>query len=202
VSVLGFAAGRVAAPQREALQVLLLTDARLAPPMLEKLLSDVAARSFGSIAGIAIPRPSDRMVALANGVAGESELEPDSIGGTTLRVGAVALAQGLVRQLLETSFAPRRARLVQITVSGARDDEQATRAAEALAADEPTRAAMASEGPRDESVAALANPLAGASGASGSVRSSWSARADQAALRVDLGAGAGLATRWTAVAAR
>src|SRR6185436_16901039 len=101
------------------LQVLLLTDARLAPPTLERLLEEVAARSFASLAGGATPLPGDAIVALANGVAGEGELAPDSIGRRTLLVGAVAVAQALVRRLLEECYAPARARVVQVTVSGA-----------------------------------------------------------------------------------
>src|SRR5436309_1600780 len=67
---------------------------------------------------------------------------PRAIGATTLLVGLVAVAQQLVRQLLEQTFAPSPALLVQVSVSAASDAAAAAQLAETVAASGDVRAAL------------------------------------------------------------
>ncbi len=204
VSLLGFAAGRPSQDERAArgaLQVVLLTDARLAPSPLEKLLRELAARSFATIAGLEPRLGSASIVALANGVAGEAELAGGSSGYRSLLVGGVAVAQVLVRRLLEEAFAPARARIVQITVSGGADDAEAARGAEALAAAPTLRSALTRLAARSGDASPALSALRAAGYPDASARIVVAPRGDQAAVGADLRRGAATATRWTSVAA-
>jgi len=201
VSLLGIAAGRPL-PRRDAPVVaLLLTDATLRPPLLERLLNEVAERSFGSVAGLRTPRPDDALLALATGAVGGDPLEPNSIGLRTLKVGAIAVTQSLVHQLLERS-APK-ALVVQLTVQGAASDDDAARTAETLAAalqDEvELRRALLAPKATDELASRLAPLLARAGVAAAKLQSGVTRRPKLLAWRVDLGAGGATATRWTAI---
>src|SRR6185436_624899 len=109
-----------------------------------------------------------------------------ALGGRTLLVGAVAVAQSLVQQLLEHSdpadagFTAGPALVVQITVSGARDVEQAAAVAEAIAAERPAPDALA------DAVARIAAGT-GVRVERSKLFADWKRNATRAALRVDLG---------------
>jgi hypothetical protein len=205
VSLLGLAAGRPLPRRSEPLVALLLTDAALQPATLERLLNEVALLSFGTVAGLAKPARDDALVALATGVSGGAPLEVDSLGWRTLKVGAVAVAQRLVRQLLERSADG--AVVLQLTVSGAASDEAAAHAAESLALSlhedawgaELRRALVAPKG-RSDVAGLLAPRLAAASITATALRSAVTRRAGLLAWRIDLGSGAATATRWSAIA--
>jgi hypothetical protein len=221
VRLLGVAAGRPfadapprgkqadeRASAREPLEAVLLTDARVTPDALDRLLREMVQRGFSTLAGRAARGAGDSIVALASGLAGDRDLEPDSPGLKELLAGGVAVAQALVRRLLEESFAPARARVVQVSVGGGRADEEAARIAEALAAEAALRAALAAparstsraDGAREQverardALRALGHPQATA-------RVVFSPGGEQAALGVDLRRGSCSATRWTAVPA-
>jgi N-acetylglutamate synthase/N-acetylornithine aminotransferase len=213
-SVLGVASGHVLPDDRASLRAWLLTDARPSRATLSELLRETSSRSFATIAGLA-SAPRESVVALANGLAGAQELELGSIGSTTLLVGLVAVAQLLVRQLLEQSCAPRPALLVQVSVIGASDAAAATRLAESVAASAAVRAALGegqeqreSRAPRDsKSVesALLATIAAAGEHADESrptVRVVSSRDGATIAIGVELDRGAASATRWTAVPKR
>lgn len=176
VSIWALATGRLPPRGRGALRITLLTDAWLASATLDQLLHDAVAPVVAQVAGVAAPLADDGLLALASGVAGAATLSPDSLGFDALRVATAALTQALTRDLLARALAPAEARLVQISVVGARDAAQAIAEAEALAA---------------------ANDLAERLAADRSVRRSKDGR--QLALAVDLRCGTGQATRWTAV---
>jgi len=202
VSLLGLAAGQPVPRRNEPLVALLLTDAALQPATLERLLNEVALASFGTVAGLAKPGRDDALVALATGVSGGAPLEVGSLGWRTLRVGAVAVAQRLVRQLLERS-APG-ALTIQLTISGAASDEAAAHAAETLAlslhAGAELRRALVEPNGRSDVAGLLAPHLAAASLAAPALRSAVTRRAGLLAWRIDLGSGAATATRWSAIA--
>jgi hypothetical protein len=205
VSLLGIAAGRPL-PRRDAPVVaLLLTDASLRPALLERLLNEVAERSFGSVAGLRTPGPDDSLLALATGAVGSDPLELDSLGFRTLKVGAIAVAQSLVRQLLERS-APaglHETLVVQLTVQGAASDDDAVRATEVLAlalGDEAElRRALVAPKTQGDLARRLASLLSHAHVASAKLQSGVVRRPKLLAWQVDLGAGAATATRWTAM---
>lgn len=201
-SLLGLAAGRPLPKRSEPVVALLLTDASLRPATLERLLNEVAVASFGSVAGLATPGRDDALVALATGVAGGEPLEVDSLGWRTLKVGAIAVAQRLVRELLERS-APG-ALVIQLTVSGAASEEEAARVTETLALalheDRELRRELLRPNAKDATAGRLAPFFASVGVAAPALRSAVSRRTRLLAWRVDLGGGAATATRWSALA--
>ena len=202
VSLLGLAAGRPLPFRNDPLVALLLTDAALQPATLERLLNEVALLSFGTVAGLSKPGRDDALVALATGLSGGEPLAVDSLGWRTLKVGAVAVAQRLVRQLLERS-APG-ALVIQLTISGAASDEAAAHAAETLALslheEAGLRRALLEPKGRDDIAKQLAPRIAAASLAAPALRSAVTHGAGLLAWRIDLGSGAATATRWSAIA--
>jgi hypothetical protein len=194
VSVLGIAAGRPLPGRDEGIAALLLTDAAFAPGMVAPFAAELAERCFGQVAGVRAPDRDDAIVVVATSAAGTTPLANDSIGGRTLLVGAVAVAQALVQQLLEKSGpAAAPALVVQITVSGALDGEQAAAVAEAIAVERPAPEALA------DAVARIAAG-AGVRVDRSKLHADWKRNAARAALRVDLGLAHASATRWTAFA--
>jgi len=197
VSTLGIAAGRPRPQRDDGVTALLLTDATFATNALARFAAELAERSFGQVAGIHVPHRDDAIVVVATGAAGTSPLTLDALGGKTLLVGAVAVAQNLVQQLLErsdpagTGDATSAALVVQITVSGALDVEQAAAVAEAIAAERPSPDALA------DAVARIAAG-AGVRVERSKLFTDWKRNAARAALRVDLGLAQASATRWTA----
>lgn len=192
VSALGIAAGRPLPDRSEGVTALLLTDATFATNALARFAAELAERSFGQVAGIHVPHRDDAIVVVATGAAGTSPLTLDALGGKTLLVGAVAVAQSLVQQLLERSEPS--ALVVQITVSGAHDAEQAAAVAEAIAAQRP---APLSPDALADAVARIAAG-AGVRADRSKLHADWKRNAARAALRVDLGLAQASATRWTA----
>jgi hypothetical protein len=199
VSTLGIAAGRPLPGRSEGVTALLLTDATFATNALPRFAAELAERSFGQVAGIHVPHRDDAIVIVATGAAGTSPLTLDALGGKTLLVGAVAVAQSLVQQLLEHSdpanagAAAGAALVVQITVSGALDVEQAAAVAEAIAVERPAPDALA------DAVARIAAGT-GVQVERSKLFTDWKRNAARAALRVDLGLAQASATRWTAFA--
>jgi N-acetylglutamate synthase/N-acetylornithine aminotransferase len=199
VSTLGIAAGRPLPARDEGITALLLTDATFGTGALARFAAELAERSFAQLAGVHAPHRDDAIVVVATGAAGTTPLTLDALGGRTLLVGAVAVAQSLVQQLLEHSdpadagFTAGPALVVQITVSGARDVEQAAAVAEAIAVERPAPEALAD---------AVARIAAGAGVRVERLKlfADWKRNAARAALRVDLGLAQASATRWTAFA--
>jgi len=185
VSLLGFASGRLRAGPRSAWRVTLLTDARVESATLERLLHESTQRAWATLAGTTRPEGDDGVLALASGVAGTEPLALGSIGFETLRVAATALLQSLGRELLEQAWSPRPARVVQVTVVGARDAVAAAAKAEELAAD-PLLARWI----EDETARSSRSPRL-------TVRRTADER--QAAVAVDLASGPASATRWVAL---
>jgi hypothetical protein len=185
VSVVGFASGRLRAGPRSAWRVTLLTDARVESATLERLLHEATQRAWATLAGTTRPEGDDGVLGLASGVAGSEPLALGSIGFETLRVATTALLQSLGRELLEQAWSPRPARLVQVTIVGARDAVEAAAKAEELAAD-PALARWI----EDEEARSQRRPRF-------TVRRTPDER--QAAVSVDLAAGPASATRWVAL---
>ena len=185
VSVMGFASGRLRAGPRSAWRVTLLTDARIESATLERLLHEATQRAWATLAGTTRPEGDDGVLGLASGVAGSEPLALGSIGFETLRVATTALLQSLGRELLEQAWTPQPARLVQVTIAGARDAVEAAAKAEDLAA-EPSLARWI----EDEAARSHLRPRL-------TVRRSPDER--QAAVTVVLPAGSASATRWVAL---
>lgn len=202
VSLLGLAAGRPLPRRSEPLVALLLTDAALQPATLERLLHEVALASFGTVAGLSTPGRDDALLAVATGLAGGEPLAVDSLGWRTLKVGAIAVAQRLVRELLEKTASG--ALVIQLTVSGAAGEAEAARVTEALALALHENRELRSEllQPKGKPATAerLAPSLASVGVAAPALRSAVSRRTRLLAWRVDLGGGAAAATRWSALA--
>jgi len=199
VSTLGIAAGRPLPRRGEGMTALLLTDATFGTGALARFAAELAERSFAQLAGVHAPHRDDAIVVVATGAAGTTPLTLDALGGRTLLVGAVAVAQSLVQQLLEHSdpanagAAAGAALVVQITVSGALDVEQAAAVAEAIAVERPAPDALA------DAVARIAAGT-GVQVERSKLFTDWKRNAARAALRVDLGLAQASATRWTAFA--
>ncbi len=183
VSLLGLASGALQPGARSPLRITMLTDARLDRATLESLWRESAQQALSTVAGLAVPRAADGVLALANGLAQSTRIEAGSIGFETLRVGATALLQELLRALLEKAWRPAPALLVQVSVVGARDPAEAAARAEALATD-----ARLPEITRGQTIAEVGRTV---------VRRARDGH--QVAVALNLGVGRFDATRWTSL---
>ncbi len=201
VSVLVLASGRMAPPgSRTALQVTIATDARLDSAPLELLLRTTFDRSFATIAGLAAPHPDDRVLALASGLTGMGPLAPDSMGSRTLLVGCVAIAQAATHTLLQHAFPPHSAHLLQISVTGASDADEAAATAEALARDSTIGGAIPTTITAGDLEAAVRRLLTERGLPLVRMIARHASGSRQSALSAELARGHASATRWTAMA--
>ena len=184
VSLLGVAAGPIGVPGRSGLDFFLLTDAKLATAALAELHVQLFARSFGTVAGVALARHAT----FATGRTLEAPIAAGSLGATTLLVGAAAVAQSLVQQLLRAT-AGDEGRVVQITVERATDRTAAEAMAEALAADLELRARLAT----------AKGPALALAGIPRTAKLRLTRDGRSAALQLDLAAGTFASTRWIAL---
>jgi glutamate N-acetyltransferase/amino-acid N-acetyltransferase len=161
VRLLGFAKGAgMIHPNMATMLAFVLTDAAVAPPLLQRALREVTERTFNCVTVDGDTSTNDTLAALANGASG-------AVVGTALRrpVSARAGRRGnparaeyaqfvaalddvcasLARQIAADGEGARR--LVEIAVRGAANDQDAKRVAETIATSPLVKTALAGADP-------------------------------------------------------
>ena len=203
-------------PQMATMLALIVTDAPATPSVLQAALRWALPRSFNAITVDGDTSTNDTLLLLANGAAGGAELaHPGSAAAAELAAAveavAVHLAQAIVRDAEGASH------FVTVTVRGAAGDEDARRAAKAVAHSPLVKTAIYGGDPNwgrvlcavgysgaqvDPARAALwfgdlALVAGGRPLAYDEERAAEALRQPEVTITVDLGLGEGRATVWT-----
>ena len=119
-------------PSMATMLAFITTDAEVARRPWRRLLREAVELSFNRICVDGDMSTNDSVLALANGAAGNPPVD-DHAGSAfnTLREAVLAVCRELARRIVLD--AERASRLVEVAVSGARDDADALRAARAVA---------------------------------------------------------------------
>ncbi|MEA3345572.1 MAG: bifunctional glutamate N-acetyltransferase/amino-acid acetyltransferase ArgJ [Chloroflexota bacterium] len=131
-------------PQMATLLGLILTDAAIAQPLLQRALRQAVEASFNSITVDGDMSTNDTVAVLANGLAGNEELRNESSSGygeflEGLTLVATELAKGIVRD------GEGATKFVEIQVQGARTEGEAKQVAMAIATSNLVKAAIYGE---------------------------------------------------------
>jgi glutamate N-acetyltransferase/amino-acid N-acetyltransferase len=118
-------------PDMATLLALVTTDADVAAPDLQALLTEVAESSFNSITVDGDTSTNDTLFALANGAAGGPALVPGGDGFDALREAFLGVCESLAEQVV--ADAEGATKHFRVTVAGGRDDAEARLAARTVA---------------------------------------------------------------------
>src|ERR1019366_4174303 len=118
-------------PDMATLLALVTTDADVAAPDLQALLTEVAESSFNSITVDGDTSTNDTLFALANGAAGGPALVPGGPGFEALREAFLGVCESLAEQVV--ADAEGATKHFRVMVAGARDDAEARLAARTVA---------------------------------------------------------------------
>ena len=118
-------------PDMATLLALVTTDANVAAPDLQALLTEVVESSFNSITVDGDTSTNDTLFALANGAAGGPALVPGGAGFDALREAFLGVCESLAEQVV--ADAEGATKHFRVTVAGGRDDAEARLAARTVA---------------------------------------------------------------------
>jgi glutamate N-acetyltransferase/amino-acid N-acetyltransferase len=141
VTLAGLAKGAgMIAPDVATLLVCVLTDAAVSAPALRRLLRPAVAASFNAITVDGDTSTNDAVLVLANGIAGNAPLVPESADGRRFAAALAAVMGELAEMVVaDGEGATKRAR---IAVTGARSDAAARRVARAVAESQLVKTAL------------------------------------------------------------
>ncbi len=218
VTVSGFAKGSgMIAPDMATMLACIFTDARVARPFLQEMLSELAAQTFNCITVDSDTSTSDSVLLCATGQAGGASLRgPDDPGAVHLRAALHEVMLSLAHQIVMDGEGA--SKFVEIRATGAASDADARRVALAIANSPLVKTAIAGEDPNwGRIVMAVGKAGARAERDRLSIRfgdilvaeNGWVApgyreeegagymKNDRLTITVDLGLGPGRATIWT-----
>jgi len=109
----------------------LVTDASIKAPLLQKMLKEAAEASFNRITVDGETSTNDTVLLLANGKAGHAPLSRMDRDAEVFRSTLLKVCQGLARSVVKDGEGATK--FIEILVKGARDREDAIRAAYAIA---------------------------------------------------------------------
>ncbi|ABD53208.1 bifunctional glutamate N-acetyltransferase/amino-acid acetyltransferase ArgJ [Jannaschia sp. CCS1] len=214
VTIMGFAKGSgMIAPDMATMLAYIFTDAAIAPDALQQMLSDCNARSFNAVTVDSDTSTSDTVLLAATSRAGNAPLTaPDA----AFQAALLAVMQDLAHQIVRDGEGATK--FVEVRVTGAETDADATRVARSIANSPLVKTAVAGEDPnwgrivmavgksgakadRDRLTIRLGEILVAEHGW---VAESYSEEAgatymkqEELLIDVDLGLGSGAATVWT-----
>ncbi len=141
VTIAGMAKGAgMIAPDMATLLVTVVTDARVAAPVLRAAVRGAVATSFNAISVDGDCSTNDTVIMVANGVAGNAPFAAGSTDGRRFAAAVAALMAELADMVVaDGEGATKRA---SITVVGARTAEQARRAARSIAQSQLVKTAL------------------------------------------------------------
>jgi glutamate N-acetyltransferase/amino-acid N-acetyltransferase len=116
------------------------TDAAVAPGWVASIVKQIADRSFNQVTVDGDSSTNDTFLILANGAAGNREVEPGTPQAAALEAAILEVARELARSIARDGEGATK--LVTVTVSGAPDDRQARLAARSVASSNLVKAAI------------------------------------------------------------
>ena len=114
------------APNMATMLVFLTTDAAVAPAALRGALREACAASFNRMSVDGHTSPSDMVVLLANGQAGNAEVQPGGAGEAEFREALLSLCADLAYQIVKDGEGATR--VMRVNIEGARSVRDADRA--------------------------------------------------------------------------
>ncbi|KAF0676366.1 bifunctional glutamate N-acetyltransferase/amino-acid acetyltransferase ArgJ [Profundibacterium mesophilum] len=147
VRIAGIAKGSgMIAPDMATMLVYIFTDAKIARPVLQDMLSARTDRSFNCITVDSDTSTSDMLLAAATGQSGIEEItERDSVAGRRFEEALGSVMLDLAHQVVRDGEGATK--FIEIAVTGAADDEDARRVAMATANSPLVKTAIAGEDP-------------------------------------------------------
>ncbi|MBI5017433.1 MAG: bifunctional glutamate N-acetyltransferase/amino-acid acetyltransferase ArgJ [Deltaproteobacteria bacterium] len=153
VRVLGVAKGAgMIRPDMATMLAFVLTDARVGPRTLQRIVFDAVESSFNRITVDGDTSTNDTVLALASGRAGGEPLDADPAALGTLGRALGEVCRELARQMVRDGEGATK--LVDVTVRGARDDGAALRVARTVAESPLVKTALHGEDPNWGRIAA------------------------------------------------
>lgn len=122
-----------------------VTDAAIAPALLQRTLRDVAARTFNSISVDGDTSTNDTLLVLANGAAGAPAIRGASKAYRQFVAGLEEVCGSLARQVVADGEGAQR--VIEIQVRGAKTESAAKRIAETIATSPLVKTAFAGGDP-------------------------------------------------------
>lgn len=127
-------------PNMATMLAYITTDALVAPGWVATVVKRIADRSFNQVTIDGDTSTSDTFLILANGAAGNPEVQPCSPQADALEEAILGVARELARQLARDGEGATK--LITVRVTGAPDDEQARAAARAVASSSLVKTAV------------------------------------------------------------
>jgi glutamate N-acetyltransferase/amino-acid N-acetyltransferase len=122
-----------------------VTDAAIAPPQLQKTLSEVTRRTFNSISVDGDTSTNDTLLVLANGEAGAPAIQKGSKAHRAFTVALEEVCQSLALQIVADGEGAQR--VIEIEVRHAKSEAAARRIAETIATSPLVKTAFAGGDP-------------------------------------------------------
>ena len=127
-------------PNMATMLAYITTDAGVAPGWMASVVKRIADRSFNQVTIDGDTSTSDTFVVLANGAAGNPEVQPGSQQAQALEEAILEVARELARKIARDGEAATK--LITVRVTGAPDDGQARIAARAVASSSLVKTAV------------------------------------------------------------
>jgi glutamate N-acetyltransferase / amino-acid N-acetyltransferase len=122
-----------------------VTDAAIAPPLLQKTLSEVTRRTFNSISVDGDTSTNDTLLVLANGEAGAPAIQKDTKAHRAFTAALEQVCQSLAVQIVADGEGAQR--IIEIEVRHAKSEAGARRIAETIATSPLVKTAFAGGDP-------------------------------------------------------
>ena len=122
-----------------------VTDAAIAPSLLQRILHDVVSRTFNSISVDGDTSTNDTLLVLANGAAGAPSISAGSKAHRLFRAALEEVCGSLARQIVADGEGAQR--VIEIEVRGAKTDSAARKIAETIATSPLVKTAFAGADP-------------------------------------------------------
>jgi glutamate N-acetyltransferase/amino-acid N-acetyltransferase len=122
-----------------------VTDAAIAPALLQRTLKDVTARTFNSISIDGDTSTNDTLLVLANGAAGAPKIRPHTAAHRAFSAALEEVCGSLALQIVADGEGAQR--VIEIEVRGAKTEAAAKRIAETIATSPLVKTAFAGGDP-------------------------------------------------------
>jgi glutamate N-acetyltransferase / amino-acid N-acetyltransferase len=132
-------------PNMATMLAFVITDAAIAPGLLQKTLRDVTSRTFNAISIDGDTSTNDTLLVLANGAAGAPNIKPGSAAHRAFTVALEEVCRSLALQIVADGEGAQR--VIEIEVRGAKSEGAARRIAETIATSPLVKTAFAGGDP-------------------------------------------------------
>jgi len=132
-------------PNMATMLAFVITDAAIAPGLLQKTLRDVTSRTFNAISIDGDTSTNDTLLVLANGAAGAPNIKPGSAAHRAFTAALEDVCRSLALQIVADGEGAQR--VIEIEVRGAKSEGAARRIAETIATSPLVKTAFAGGDP-------------------------------------------------------